>query len=143
MQLIQSHPSQWIIILNIDQKIQKAKVDLLPSPPKSWEIQIKGAKITFSLALANKKFTLMYNFGPWKFFEWKFAPTIWIPRLFAGDGSKSTAGLKVLLLSGWTFKKAWRRCQIKNLFMSFCTIFLYVILGWYHNNMGWKYCLLF
>ena len=38
----------------------------------------------------------MYNFGPWKFFEWKFAPTIWIPRLFAGDGSKSTAGLKVL-----------------------------------------------
>ena len=26
--------------------------------------------------------------------------------------------------------------------MSFC-IFLYVILGWYHNNLGWKYCLLF
>ena len=31
----------------------------------------------------------------------------------------------------------------KNLFMSFCMIFLYIILGWYHNNLGWKYCLLF
>ena len=23
------------------------------------------------------------------------------------------------------------------------TIFLYIILGWYHNNLEWKYCLLF
>ena len=30
-----------------------------------------------------------------------------------------------------------------NLFISFCMIFSYVILGWYHNNLGWKYCLLF
>ena len=27
--------------------------------------------------------------------------------------------------------------------MFFYTIFLYVILGWYHNNLGWKYCLIF
>ena len=30
-----------------------------------------------------------------------------------------------------------------NLFMSFCTIFSYVILGWYHDNLGWKYRSLF
>jgi hypothetical protein len=30
-----------------------------------------------------------------------------------------------------------------NLFMSFCTIFSYLILGWYHDNLGWKYFLLF
>ena len=33
--------------------------------------------------------------------------------------------------------------ETKKLFMSFCTIFLYVILGWYHDNLGWKCCLLF
>ena len=33
--------------------------------------------------------------------------------------------------------------DIKNLSMSFCTIFRYVIFGWYHNNLEWKYCLLF
>ena len=28
------------------------------------------------------------------------------------------------------------RCLVtSNLFMSFCTIFLYIILGWYHNNL--------
>ena len=27
--------------------------------------------------------------------------------------------------------------------MSFCTIFSYVNLWWYHDNLGWKYCLLF
>ena len=32
---------------------------------------------------------------------------------------------------------------IRNLFMSFCTIFLYIILGWNQNTLGWKYCLLF
>ena len=32
---------------------------------------------------------------------------------------------------------------IINLFMSFFTIFLYIILGWYQDNLGWKYCLLF
>ena len=30
-----------------------------------------------------------------------------------------------------------------NLFMSFCMVFSYVVLGWYHNNLWWKYCLLF
>ena len=29
-------------------------------------------------------------------------------------------------------------CCIINLFMSFCTIFLYVILGWYQDNCWWK-----
>ena len=30
-----------------------------------------------------------------------------------------------------------------NLFISFCTIFWYVVLGWYDNNLWWKYFLLF
>ena len=29
-------------------------------------------------------------------------------------------------------------CVTINLFISFCTLFWYVILGWYHDNLGWK-----
>ena len=42
------------------------------------------------------------------------------------------------------FRHFWRSIFIFiNLFMSLCTIFTYVILGRYHDNLGWKYCLLF
>ena len=30
----------------------------------------------------------------------------------------------------------------KNLFMSFCTIFLYVILWWHHDILGWKFIMI-
>ena len=40
-------------------------------PTKNRKIQTKGAKITFYFALSNKRYTLMCNFVPWKFFEWK------------------------------------------------------------------------
>ena len=33
-------------------------------------------------------------------------------------------------------------CNIKLVYV-LCTIFLYISLGWYHNDLGWKYCLLF
>ena len=43
----------------------------------------------------NKKCIVMCSFAPWEFFEWKLAPTIWIPRHFAGDWSKSTLPFKI------------------------------------------------
>ena len=48
---------------------------------------------------------------------------------------------------GWlaTFHNAFSKAigEIINLFMSFCMILLYLIFGWYHDNLGWRYCLLF
>ena len=39
---------------------------------------------------------------------------------------------------------AWPRFwSTLNLFMSCCAIFSYIILGWCHYNLRWKYCLLF
>ena len=42
-------------------------------------------------------------------------------------------------------KKTWKAVDLENwnLFISSCTIFSYIILGWNHNNLEWKYCLLF
>ena len=47
-----------------------------------------------------------------------------------------------LAVSIWTLARFFFQL-IKNLFRSFCTIFSYVIFGWYHDYLGWKYCLLF
>ena len=61
---------------------------------------------------------------------------------------------KVSLPTLMTFRYNYKSIQVgktkifcvminNKLVHSFCTIFLYVILGWYHNNLWWKYCLLF
>ena len=78
-------------------------MDLVASPPKNQEVQIKGAKIISSLALENKKrCSVKCNVGPWKVF---FAPTIWIPWLF---GEKFQTRFLNLLDFTWS----GRLCQI-------------------------------
>ena len=42
------------------------------------------------------------------------------------------------ILGDFYSTNAWGKKPAKNLFMSFCTIFWYVILGWYHNNLLMK-----
>ena len=37
----------------------------------------------------------------------------------------------------------WAKNSKWNLFIFFCTIFLYIILGWYHDNLRLGYCLFF
>ena len=50
------------------------------------------------------------------------------------DENTQGASLQTFL---WSYKT-----DIK-MFISFCTIFAYLILGWYDDNFGWNYCLLF
>ena len=59
------------------------------------------------------------------------------------ESIKRQSDCSTLHLIFWEFK-VWILANYSiNLFISFCTIFSNIILGWHHDNLAWKYCLLF
>ena len=62
-------------------------------------------------------------------------------QLISREKNWNVSKMKTMVI--WVVKFLIELLDNKNLFMFFCTIFSYVILWSNHNNLRWKYCLLF